>query len=409
MTQVDRRAFLQAAGASALAGITGQAAPVASARMPARSALAPAAPLAWLEIDDEALRHNTREVARLAAGRPILAVVKNNAYGLGVARVGPVFDAAPEVLGFAVVKPREALTLREAGVKKPILFMGRTDIETGVALARAGVRLAAFTDDALEGLAAIARASGAPVPVHLYLDTGMSRMGMPYHRAMPWAAALAGAPHVRIEGTFTELAEREDFDPEQIARFEAFVAAARARGLSLGRLHASSSHALFHRPAWHFDAVRPGLALYGAYPDEARALGRAELRPAYRLRARVIRVERVRPGDGVSYGRNYVAQAPTWIATLAVGHADGYPRRAVQGGAVLVGTRTYPVIGAVSASHTILEIGEEPSVAIGDVATLVGPDHPAIHPNALAERAGVSVYDVLMHLAIDLPKARPQD
>jgi alanine racemase len=405
---LNRREFLQAAGASAVAGVAGRMipAPPRSTPAPLRPPTQPAARehLAWLEVDDDALRHNVREIARIADGRPILAVVKNNAYGLGVARVGPVLDGAPEVLGFAVVKPEEALTLREAGVRKPILFMGRTDTETGVALARAGVRLAAFTDDAADRLAAIARATGAPVDVHLYLDTGMSRMGMPYHRALPWAAEIGRAPSVRIEGTFTELAESEEFDTEQIARFEAFARDARARGLRIGRLHAASTHALFFRPGWYFDGVRPGLALYGAYPAGARTLGRGELRPAFHLRARVIRVEQLRPGDGVSYGRNYVAQRPTWIGTLAVGHADGYPRRAVEGGEVLIGTRTHRVIGAVSASHTIVELGAEPSVSIGDVATLVGPAHPAIHPNELAERAGISVYDVLMHLAIDLPK-----
>ena len=394
---LDRRTFLRAAGASALAGVAGRIA--ATAARPTA-----AEPLAWLEIDDDALRHNAREIARVAGNRPILAVVKNNAYGLGVARAGAVLEGSPEVYGFAVVKPDEALTLRAAGVRKPILFMGRTDVETGVALANAQVALAAFTDDARDQLAAITRATGAPVGVHLYLDTGMSRMGMPSHRALPWAESLVRAPNVRIDGTFTELAESDEFDPRQIERFEDFVRDASARDISLGRLHASSSHALFFRPGWYFDAVRPGLALYGAYPAGARTLGRAALRPAFRLRARVVRVQRLRAGDGVSYGRTFVAQQPTWIATLAAGHADGYPRRAVQGGEVLVRDRTYPVIGAVSASHAIIEVGEEQRVAIGDVATLVGPDHPAIHPNELAERAGISVYDVLMHLAIDLAK-----
>jgi hypothetical protein len=120
---------------------------------------------------------------------------------------------------------------------------------------------------------------------------------------------------------------------------------------------------------------------------------------ALRANAReVARVERIQPGDGVSYGRNYVASRPTWIATLPVGHADGFSRRAVNGGHVQIGGRSYPIIGAVSASHTIVELGQETSVAVGDVATLIGPDDPSIHPNTLAEAAGISVYDVLMHL-----------
>jgi alanine racemase len=98
----------------------------------------------------------------------------------------------------------------------------------------------------------------------------------------------------------------------------------------------------------------------------------------------------------VSYGRNYIASKPTWIATLPVGHADGYPRAAVKGARILIGGNVFPVIGAVSASHCIVELGDHPLVRIGDVATLMGPDHPAIHPNAIASTIGVGVYDLFV-------------
>ncbi len=130
----------------------------------------------------------------------------------------------------------------------------------------------------------------------------------------------------------------------------------------------------------------------------------ADLRPAVRFRTRVVRVERLQPGDGVSYGRNYIAERPTWVATLPAGHTDGVPRQAVQGARVLIGDRLHPVIGAVSASHAIVEVGEERTVQVGDVATLVGPDRPELHPNAVAAATGRSVYDILMHLSPSLPR-----
>jgi alanine racemase len=117
----------------------------------------------------------------------------------------------------------------------------------------------------------------------------------------------------------------------------------------------------------------------------------------------VVRVEHLRTGDSVSYGRNYIAARPTWTATLPIGHADGYPRNAVKGCVVKLRDRLFPVIGAVSASHTIVEIGDEKVVDVGDVGTLVGPDREEILPNTVAERAGISVYDVLMHLGARLP------
>jgi alanine racemase len=117
----------------------------------------------------------------------------------------------------------------------------------------------------------------------------------------------------------------------------------------------------------------------------------------------VVRTDRLRPGDSVSYGRRYVASRPTWIATLPVGHGDGYPRDAVKGAKVLIGERLYPVIGAVSASHCIIEVGDDERVLVGDVATLLGPDRPEIHPSAVAGITG-SVYDLLMHLNPVLPR-----
>ena len=396
-----RQEFLRTVAAATLAAALAPAdATVAGERAQASAGYEP-----WIEVDAEALRHNAREVARACGGRPILAVVKNNAYGLGIAHVGPVLDAAPEVATLAVVKPEEALALRDAGVRKPILLMALAETDAGIELARRDVRLAAFTDDVRERVAAIARALGRRAAVHAYIDSGMGRMGIRHDRALPWLEALARSGHALIEGSFTELAE-SDADEAQLARFDEFLTAARGRGIDPGTRHALSSHAICFRPAATLDAVRPGLVLYGAYPAGARTLGKLNLRVAFRLRARVVRVEQIQPGDGVSYGRNYVAAEPTWIATLPLGHADGYTRQAVRGAQVLIGNRLYPVIGAVSASHTIIAVGREQTVHVGDTATIVGPDDPAIAPNEIAERAGISVYDVLMHLSRTLQRQR---
>ncbi|MFQ6045457.1 MAG: alanine racemase [Gemmatimonadales bacterium] len=356
----------------------------------------------WVEIDAGALAHNARVVAELAEGRPVLGVVKNNAYGLGLETAGPVLDSLDEIAGLAVVKTSEAIALRDAGVAKPILLMGLFEERDAPELVARDISLAPYWESAPEVLRSIARRFGRRLSVHLYLDTGMSRLGMPYYRAAPWITELATLPEVAVKGTFMTFTEGDDFDPEQLRRFLDLAREVRARGIDIGRLHAASSHALFHRRNALLDMVRPGLVLYGAFPLGAR--NDADLRPALRLKARVVRVEQLRPGDSVSYGRNYMAERPTWVATLPVGHADGYPRRAVEGCVVQIRNEVYPVIGAVSASHTIVEIGTEQAVEVGDEATLVGPDDPAIHPNTVAERADMSVYDVLMHLSRGLPK-----
>jgi alanine racemase len=357
----------------------------------------------WLEIEESALRDNARAVARLVGRRPILAVVKNNAYGLGLEVVGPILDKVEEVAGLAVVKADEAIRLRDAGVAKPILFMGLASEEEGAELVRRDVRLSLYADHSLSLAVRLARKLGRAIPVHLCLDTGMNREGIPYHRALPLARTVAQSKEAIIEGCFMTFTEDATFDPEQLGRFLQFTGEARREGIDLGRLHAASSHALFSLPGAYLDMVRPGLVLYGAYPSSGSG-ETLRLRPAFRLRARVVRVELLRPGDSVSYGRAYVAERPTWVATLPVGHADGYHRTAVRGCEVLIGERLYRVIGAVSASHTIVEVGPEKTVELGAEAVLVGPDRPEILPNEVASRAGISVYDVLMRLSPLLPK-----
>lgn len=356
-----------------------------------------------IDVDASAIRRNVAEVARACAGKPIMAVVKNNAYGLGLTTVGPILDDLSEIAGLAVVKPDQAIALRDAGVRKPVLLMGMFDESEGEELIARDIHLAPWADGAVDSLSRLAAKLNRRVAVHLYLDTGMGRVGMPYRRALPWIEALAAEDAIQIDGTFMGFTE-EEFDHEQLRRFLALAGEVREKGINLGHLHAASSHGLFFRPDAYLDMVRPGLVLYGAYPGGAQDVGLADLRPAFRLHARVVRVERLEPGDSVSYGRNYVAERPTWVATLPVGHADGYPRSAVNGCQLLVNGSLYSVIGAVSASHTIVEIGDEKRVEVGDQATFIGPDDPAVYPNTVAERAGISVYDVLMHLSSRLPK-----
>jgi alanine racemase len=357
-----------------------------------------------IDVDAAAFRNNVTEVARLCSSRPILAVVKNNGYGLGVTTVGTILDGLDEIVGLAVVKPDQAIALRDAGVRKPVLLMGLFSDEDGAELVARDIHLAPYLDGAHLVLGRLAARYQRQIPVHLYIDTGMNRLGVPFRRAVPWIEAIANEPGIRIEGMFTCFTEEDDFDAVQLRRFLDVAARARASGVNLGKLHAASSHGVFFRPASLLDMVRPGLVLYGAYPAGAQSIHRAALRPALRLRARIVRVERLEVGDSVSYGRNYVAERPTWVATLPVGHADGYPRNAVNGCEVAINGNLYRVIGAVSASHTIVELGDEKRAEVGDETTLIGPDDPAVHPNAVAERAGISVYDVLMHLSARLPK-----
>ncbi|MGD8726408.1 MAG: alanine racemase, partial [Gemmatimonadales bacterium] len=299
----------------------------------------------WIEVEASALASNVAEVRRLTANRPILAVIKNNAYGLDLTTAAALLEPMPEIAGFAVVKADAAIALKQAGIQKPVHLMAMFEESLAPELARLGVVPCLYSEDALRLVEPMVRTVGGPIEVQIYLDTGMSRMGIPYYKALPWIESVVGSGKVRVAGVFMGFTEEHVFDKEQLRRFLSVVEQAADAGFPLGTLHTASSSAVFELPAAHLDMVRPGMALYGGYPnDPDRQREKASLRSAVRLRARVVRVQRLRTGDSVSYGRNFVAREPTWVATLPVGHADGYPREAVEGGRVLIGNKTFPVI-----------------------------------------------------------------
>ena len=358
----------------------------------------------WVEIIAPAFRHNASEVSRLAGGRPILAVVKNNAYGLGDQVVGPIVDGCAQVVGVACVRPAEALAMRARGVRKPLLTMAELGVEESVELVRKDITLSCWLDDAGERLARIAKAAKRPVGVHPYLDTGMNREGMPIARALPWLEGLAKQPGVRLDGIYQMCVHDVAFDRVQLERFIAFLDRAAAAGIRPRLRHAAATFELHRVPEAHLDAVRVGNALFGspAGPDVTHAF---DPRPVFRLKARVVRVERVEAGESAGFNRGFRPAVGTSVALLPIGHTDGYASTAAGACEVLIGGRTYPVVpGGVNSAHTIVDVGAEPSVRVGDVATLVGPDHPAILPAEVGARAKIGTLQVMTRLSALLPR-----
>jgi alanine racemase len=364
------------------------------AEPPPRSTL-PSTADPWIEVIAEAVGNNVRELHRFT-GRRLLAVAKNNANGVGIRHIGPILDAMPEVYGLAVVRVDEALALRDSGVTKPILLMAHASPGDAEELVRNGVRLTPFHDDSITWLSALSSQLSAPVPIHVFVDTGMNRIGMPHERAAEWIRGLAASGAVSVEGTYTMFsgAERdgEQFDLEHMNRFSAVVDECRRAGIDLGLLHGAPSYQVVHLPeARGLDLIRPGGAIYGmpSYREDASGSSIMDLQTVYRLRAPVVRVERIERGEGVSFHHRYRAEEPTWVATIPIGHTDGYPRGAAGRTKALVGDRLYPVIAEVSSNHTVLEIGRDKTVDVGDVATLVGPDRTEITPDSVARDSGL--------------------
>lgn len=309
----------------------------------------------------------------------------------------------PAVAALAVVKLHEALVLREAGIAKPILLMGTLDERDLEEAVERGIAPMVYTP-AGPALDRIAARRQRPVAIHICIDTGIGRVGVPFREAGPLVRDLAGRRSVAIAGTMMTFSEDPAFDAEQLARFNTLVSGLARDGVGPGLRHAASSFGLFQRPDGFLDAVRPGMALFGVYPEpEFRKLGVLDLRPALALKARVAYVKRLGRGDSAGYNRAYIAKRDVWVATLPVGHADGWPRVAAKGARVAINGSLYPVVATVSASHTIVEIGDRPEVATGDVATFFGWTEGG-RPEDVAAACGASVYDLTMHLNPLLPR-----
>jgi alanine racemase len=357
----------------------------------------------WVEIHRENLRHNVQEISRRAGARPILAVIKNNGYGVGVTNVVQLLEPQSEVFGFAVVKLHEAMSLRDAGIRKPALLMGPFDEKNLEDAAARNIMPMVYTPmgPALDKIAAKLQ---KPVAVHICVDTGIGRVGVPYQQAAPLIRDLAGRKSVQIHGIMMTFAEDMDFDKEQLRRFQQTCSALEKEGVALGKKHAASSFTLFQHPDAFLDMVRPGMAIYGIYSEnEFRHTGVMDLRPAISLKARVAYVKKLRQGDSAGYNRAYMAKEDVWVATLPVGHADGWPRVAAKGAKVRINGELFPVIASVSASHCIVEIGRDERVKIGDTVTLFDGQQGS-RPEDVSEACGASVYDLTMHLNVLLPR-----
>jgi alanine racemase len=394
--RVRRRAFLEssaaAVAATALPSLTQEAPPAV------HSTFDP-----WLEINPAHLRANVQAIARLSGSRPILAVIKNNGYGLGVANVARLLEPLPGVAGVAVVKLNEAVTLRDRGIRKPILLMGPFDESNLRDMLARNITPMVYTPigDLLDREAARA---GRSIPIQICIDTGLGREGVPYREAPALVQDLARHTSVTLAGVMMTFTEDAKFDQVQLQRFTTLCGDLAAMRIPLGPRHAASTYTLFqHDNAW-LDMSRVGMALYGIYPEPAfRRLNRMTLIPAAALRARVAYVKKLAAGDSAGYERAFVARQDTWVATLPVGHTDGWPRVAAKGARVRINGRLFPVIASVSASHTLVDIGVDPLVKAGDVATMWDWEDGS-RPEDVSAACGASVYDLTMHLNPLLPR-----
>ena len=329
----------------------------------------------WAEIDLEAIRKNVRSFVRhVGSTVQVMAVVKANAYGHGAV---PVARAALEAgaTRLAVHRLTEGIELRQAGIEAPVLVMGYTPPTGADAFVQWNLTPSTITPEFAQALSASAAAQGKTMPVHVKVDTGMSRYGLLPAEVVPFLQAARALPGIRVEGLFTHFATADASDQtwvrQQIAEFDQVIAAIRNTGMDIPIIHAANSATTMKLPEAHYNAVRPGIAMYGMNPSSEWEPA-FELYPALTLKSTVSRVRELPVGAGVSYGRTFVTNRPTTAALVPVGYGDGYHRILSNKGIVLVHGQRAPIIGRVCMDQFVIDVTGIPGVQQNDEVVLVG-------------------------------------
>jgi len=328
----------------------------------------------WAEVSTRAVRHNLACIRKAATGLPVMAVLKANAYGHGAARMAQLL-AAQGVQCLGVGDSGEALELRDAGIKAPILVVGGVIPGEMPRVVERDIEVNLHTVEMAAELNAEAGRQGRTQRVHLKVDTGMGRLGMQPFEAVPFLHSLRKLKNLKLVGMCTHFSTPNEVNPafttRQLEHFNLAVEVARRLGFDDLVLHASSSLAFFGRKDALFNMVRTGIALWGHLPGDLGG-SEAELQPALQLKTRILFLKDVPEGTPIGYNRTWYSSGPTRIATLPVGYDDGYRTAMSNKGYALVRGVRCPVVGRVSMDYTTIDVGQVPQAAVGDEVTLLG-------------------------------------
>ncbi len=355
---------------------------------------------ARLEIDLDNLLYNLEQIRRTLPERsPIIAVVKDNAYGLGAGPIGRTLEENG-VSFFAVARPEEAAGLRHAGVRSPVLILGALTHEELNWAAAHEIRV---TINGLDDLNDWLRKPPArPLIAHVNIDTGMERLGVKPAEMHALTRALARhKDRICLEGAYTHFACADIPDTptvdRQLALLRRSLSSLEQSGFAPAVIHAPNSAAIMRFPGVSGWSARPGIALYGCKPDPGQQFSIA-LRPVAALKAPVIKVKRVEAGAAVSYGATWTAQRPVTIATVAVGYAHGYPRALSGQGEALIRGQRFPVAGRVTMDYIMVDVGDY-DIRVGDDAVVMGTQgEESIPVDTIARQCNTIGYEILCGL-----------
>jgi alanine racemase len=367
----------------------------------------------WAEISLPALRRNYQRVRSLAGRRNVMAVVKADAYGHGAVAVATSL-AQCGVDWFGVATVEEAAELRGAGIDRPILLLGGLYMSDPADLIEYRLTPSVSATARLDTYSECARRHQKLIDIHLKVDTGMGRLGLPPDRVESFLERYQELEGLRLSGVFTHLASAEDLvacqTDEQLTRFQAVLKRLPWFDIEPEWVHISNSAALLARHDFPENLVRIGALFYGycqpliVTPDREWA-GLSEFEPLLSLKSRVVYLKDVPSGTPLGYGAAFHTRRPSRIATVPVGYADGLSRNLSNRGRAIVNGRCARIVGNISMDLTLLDVTDIPGLVVGDEVVLIGKsDYCSITASEIAEELGTVPYEVTCSIGKRVPR-----
>lgn len=368
----------------------------------------------WAEIDLDCIKYNIREIRKSMKDKEIIAVVKADAYGHGAIDIAPVLlENGANKLAVAVIT--EALELRKSEIQAPIIILGYTPIAFAEELIKENIEQTVYDLEYARELSNIARANCTDISIHISVDTGMGRIGfLPNEDGIKSVEAISKLENIKIKGIFTHFSsadeEDKDYTNYQIKKFNDFVKKLEDQNINLGSKHLSNSAAILDIEEAHFDAVRPGIIIYGYYPSNEVDKKKIKLKPALTLKSQIVHVKELSTGEYISYGRKYRTQRKSVIATLPIGYADGYTRALYGKAKVIVNGELAPVVGRICMDQCMIDVTDIGHVKVGDEVILLGAeDGVKFDADDIAELIDTINYEVVCMIGKRVPRVYKEE
>lgn len=365
---------------------------------------------AYAEVNLDNLAHNIREVRRLAAkGSQVMAVIKADGYGHGSTKIAQtLLENGADRLAVAVLD--EAIELRKAGIKAPVFVLGYTQPERAEEVVNYDLEQSVYSLEAASALSKAAQAQGKTVPVHIKVDTGMGRIGLQVNeQAVETIKTIHALPGVMVKGLFTHFAVADEVDKSytqmQFERFGWICSQLEAQGINIEIKHCGNSATIIDLPDMHLNMVRAGIMLYGLAPSPDVMLNKLELKQVMSLKVRISHVKEIETGQSVSYGRKFIAEKKSKIASLPIGYADGYTRLLSGKAEALVKGQRVPVVGRICMDQCMIDVTGIEDVKVGDEVVLFGQQGDGfISIDEIAEKLGTINYEVVCMISRRVPR-----